>query len=199
MKLMKLQTNEVPTLRSGSRLHVGTVRGFTLIELLIVIAIIAILAGVVFVSLNPLQRFQDARNSARWTDVTAVLSAIKVDQVDNGGQYLDGPTGFSVADLTPGEYYMISNNNTTVPSSGCNTACSIVTDGNNCVSLDNGTIGLISEGYLARIPVSPAGAATWDTASLNDMTGYYISRSNTDSIIIGACDAEGGETISVSR
>ncbi|MBI2097785.1 MAG: prepilin-type N-terminal cleavage/methylation domain-containing protein [Candidatus Vogelbacteria bacterium] len=174
-------------------------RGFTLIELLIVIAIIAILAGVVFVSLNPLQRFQDARNAARWTDVTAVLSAIKVDQVDNGGQYLDGSAGFSIADLTANEYYMISNDPTTVPSSGCNTSCSIVNDGNNCVSLDNGTAGLVSEGYLARIPVSPAGAATWDTGSLSDMTGYYISLSNRKSITIGACDAEGGETITVNR
>ncbi|MEK7552484.1 MAG: prepilin-type N-terminal cleavage/methylation domain-containing protein [Patescibacteria group bacterium] len=174
-------------------------KGFTLIELLIVIAIIAILAGVVFVSLDPLQRFADARNAARWTDVTAILSAIKVDQVDNGGRYLDGPTGFSVADLAAGENFMISNNETTVPSTGCNTSCSIVNDGNNCVVLESGTAGLVTDGYLPRIPVSPAGAATWDTDPLDDMTGYYISRSSTGSITVGACDAEDGETISVSR
>ena len=174
-------------------------KGFTLIELLIVIAIIAILAGVVFVSLNPLKRFEDARNAARWTDVTALLSAIKVDQVDNGGQYLDGAAGFSVADLVNGETYMISNDTATVPSSGCNTSCSVVTDANNCVSLDNGTAGLVSEGYLARLPVSPPGAATWDSGTLADKTGYYISKSANGSITIGACDAEGGETISVNR
>ena len=60
-------------------------KGFTLIELLIVIAIIAILAAVVFVSLDPLTRFQDARDARRWTDVDAVLSAMKLDQVDQGG------------------------------------------------------------------------------------------------------------------
>ena len=174
-------------------------KGFTLIELLIVIAIIAILAGVVFVSLNPLQRFEDARNAARWTDVTALLSAIKIDQVDNGGQYLDGAAGFSVADLVAGENYMIVDNTTTVPSSGCNTSCSVVNDGNNCVSLDNGTVGLVSEGYLSRIPVSPAGTVTWDSGSFADKTGYYVSRSNNNAITIGACDAEGGETISVNR
>ena len=63
-----------PTEASGLK---SAQRGFTLIELLIVIAIIAILAGVVFVSLDPLQRFLDARDAARWTDVTAVLSAVR--------------------------------------------------------------------------------------------------------------------------
>ena len=63
-------------------------KGFTLIELLIVIAIIAIIAAVVFVALDPLTRFQDARDASRWSDTAALLSAIKVDQVDNGGSYL---------------------------------------------------------------------------------------------------------------
>src|SRR3989344_7417247 len=76
--------------------------GFTLIELLIVIAIIAILAAVVFVALDPLTRFRDARDSSRWSDITAILSAIKVDQVDNGGSYIAVVSG-----LTAGEVYMI--------------------------------------------------------------------------------------------
>ena len=59
--------------------------GFTLIELLIVIAIVAILATVVFVALNPVARFEDARNSRRWSDVNAILSSIKLSQVDKRG------------------------------------------------------------------------------------------------------------------
>lgn len=65
-------------------------RAFTLIELLIVIAIIAIVAAVVIIALNPLQRFQDARNSQRWQDVTAVVDAVRLYQIDNNGQL---PTG----------------------------------------------------------------------------------------------------------
>ena len=53
-------------------------QGFTLIELLIVIAIIAILAGVVFVSLNPSQRFKDARDATRWKAV-ATAANIKLE------------------------------------------------------------------------------------------------------------------------
>jgi len=58
-------------------------KGFTLIELLIVIGIIAILAAVVFVLLNPLARITEARNSNRWTNVTSIAEAVKLYQLDN--------------------------------------------------------------------------------------------------------------------
>lgn len=65
-------------------------RAFTLIELLIVIAIIAILAGVVFVALNPLKRFADARNANRRASVVNILQAIKLYQFDNAGNFPQG-------------------------------------------------------------------------------------------------------------
>ena len=39
----------------------STRRGFTLVEILLTIGIIAVLATVVVVSLDPIERFQDAR------------------------------------------------------------------------------------------------------------------------------------------
>lgn len=59
--------------------------GFTLIELIIVVAIIGIIATVVFVALDPANRFADARNSNRWTAVNSILDAVKLYQVDNNG------------------------------------------------------------------------------------------------------------------
>jgi type IV pilus assembly protein PilA len=66
--------------------------GFTLIELLVVISIIAILATVVFVALDPVKRFADARNSRRWSDVNNILTAIHQYIVDNGGALPAGLT-----------------------------------------------------------------------------------------------------------
>ncbi len=60
-------------------------KGFTLIEILVVVAIIAILATVVFVALDPVKRFADARNSRRWSDVNNILTAVHQSIVDNNG------------------------------------------------------------------------------------------------------------------
>ena len=50
--------------------------GFTLIEVLIVIGIIAILATIVLVAVNPTRQFKLARDTQRTSNVNAILNAI---------------------------------------------------------------------------------------------------------------------------
>jgi len=61
-------------------------RGFTLIELLIVIGIIAVLAAVVFIVLDPVARLRDSRNTTRSTDVKSIADAVRLYQIDAGGK-----------------------------------------------------------------------------------------------------------------
>ena len=158
--------------------------GFTLIELLIVIAIIAILAAVVFVALDPLTRFQDARDSSRWSDVTALLSAIKIDQVDNKGLYL-----WAITNTVAGTEYMISS---TTTSFGCNLTCDVtIAATDDCVNLQ----GFVDEGYVGSLPVSPSGVGNWSSI----YTGYYIIKNSVGTITIGACESENVSSISVTR
>lgn len=162
-------------------------QGFTLVELLIVIAIIAILAGVAFAALNPLVRFQDARDASRWHDVTETLNAAVLNQVDNGGTLLA-----SIAAMNHGEVYMIGT-----AGSGCapsNLACDTdVTSTAHCVDL----AGLVSTGYLPAVPISPTGVATttWSAA----YTGYTLERSVTSTLTLRSCESENTTEIFLKR
>ena len=65
-------------------------KGFTLLEILLVVAAIAILAGIVIVAINPSKQLGDTRNSQRWSDVNTILNAVYQYSVDNNGTI---PTG----------------------------------------------------------------------------------------------------------
>jgi len=51
-------------------------KGFTLIEILVVVALIAILAAITIIAINPAKNFADARNTQRSSDATQILNAI---------------------------------------------------------------------------------------------------------------------------
>ena len=156
----------------------GSEKGFTLIELLIVVAVIAILAAVVFVALDPLQRFQESRDATRWSDVGAILDATKVDQVDNGGAYIAAVTA-----LTARTYYQVGT-----CANGGDAGCTAQTTAATCADLT----GLATEGYLASVPMDPSSGTAAET-------DYYIMRAATGVITVGACDPEGATPITLSR
>lgn len=65
-------------------------KGFTLIEILVVIGLIAILAAIVLIAINPARQFAQARNSQRQSNVESLLNAIGQRMVDNKGLFQTG-------------------------------------------------------------------------------------------------------------
>ena len=178
-------------------------QGFTLIELLIVIGIIAVLAAATFVALNPLTRFQDARDARRRTDISAILSAAKVSQVDHGGNYSDAIKNAAASPAV----HMIGT------CDGGTTANEIATDATitaacdtdptlaACLDIGSGSEGLVADGYLGALPQSPPGTITWGSVADEsvDMTGYTLEKSSTGILTIRACESENTTEISSSR
>ncbi len=61
--------------------------GFTLIEILVVLGMIAILAAVVIIAINPARQFAQGRNTQRTSNVTSILNAIGQNMTDNKGAF----------------------------------------------------------------------------------------------------------------
>lgn len=149
-------------------------RGFTLLEILLVIGMIAVLATVVLVALDPAKRFRDVRDAKRATDVQSILSAIQTSIVDNQGTM---PAGLSTTEKQLG----------TGPGCALSTGGCAVAGNTDCVDFSS-TLAK----YLKTIPKDPNGG----TAAL---TRYSVVVDANGIVTVKACSAEGGMNISVSR
>ena len=149
-------------------------QAFTLVELLLVIGIIATLAVVAFVALNPAKRFADARDARRVSDLETILSAVHQYTIDNKGML---PDGITASQLMIGD----ANGGCELGFGGCGDPGSSV-----CLHLSD-----TLNHYLKAMPYDPGkGNPT--------QTHYAIQADSNGIVTVTACDAEGGQ-ISTSR
>lgn len=150
-------------------------KGFTLMEILLVIGLLAVLAVVVFVALDPAKRFQDTRNARRTTDIQNILSAVHTYVNDSKGTFPAAITSTEKQIGTATTGCAISG------AGGCN-----VTGATDCIDLST-ALG----SYLKSIPVDPNGT--------DALTGYSIVKDANNMVTVRACNAEGGVTVMTSR
>ncbi|MEK7188004.1 MAG: prepilin-type N-terminal cleavage/methylation domain-containing protein [Patescibacteria group bacterium] len=144
-------------------------KGFTLIEILLVVAAIAILAGIVILAINPNKQLGDTRNAQRRVDVNTILNAVYQYTIDNNGTL---PTTVSTT--------LVEICRSTIATSSCG-------------SLTNLTDVLAaSQKYLVSLPTDPIAVSA-------SGTGYFISKSSNGRLTVSAPSAEQSSTISITR
>jgi prepilin-type N-terminal cleavage/methylation domain-containing protein len=144
--------------------------GFTLLEVLLVVAIIAILAGIVILAINPSKQLGDTNNAQRASDVTTILNSVYQYALDNKG---------------------------TLPASITSTNTQICATGGTCTGLIDLTVLTTSQKYLAAIPRDPQ-CATVCTSAVNG-TGYQIMKSANNRVTVTSMHPENGAVITVTR
>ncbi len=180
--------------RGFTRLH-SFRRGFTLIELLLVIGIIAILAAIVIVAINPTKQLGDARDAQRRSDVNTILNSIWQYAIDNNGSMPDDNGSTAAGQAVDGTRRMIGT-----ATSGCGfTTAAGCPDGGfgagtlaaSCLNL---TAPLVNEtSYVVSLPVDPS--LPWAAAS----TGYFVSTAAGGRVVVTACNPEQETSITVQR
>ncbi|MBD3300457.1 MAG: prepilin-type N-terminal cleavage/methylation domain-containing protein [Candidatus Moranbacteria bacterium] len=148
-------------------------KGFTLLEILLVVAAIAILAGIVILALNPAKQLAETRNSQRWADVNTILNAVYQYSIDNNGNL---PTTITAS-----------------PTEICGDGVAEAT----CTSESLADLSVLTadETYLVSIPSDPQGPVVEGGSG----AGYTIVRTANDRVTVSATQAERGASISVTR
>lgn len=147
--------------------------GFTLIEIAVAIGIIAILAGLVLVAINPARQFAQARNTQRTSHVNALLNAVGQRIADNKGLFEKGcPAGV-------------------IP-----TTATIM--GNGAGTYDIGPC--LVPTYIPTLPFDPSASGAHYTSTTDYNSGYSIARdASSGRISISAPSSELNESISALR
>ncbi len=156
-------------------------KGFTLIELLVVIGILAILMGIVLIAINPARQFNQANDTKRASDITAILNAIGAYGADNHGN-------LSALNIP------LNTANPPYADAGTTSICHAILG-----TADTGNSAGAS--YISALPVDPE---TNNGVNITDCTGspasgYRVSQDAQGRVTVSAPAAKINTPLSVTR
>lgn len=144
--------------------------GFTLIEILVSIGLLAALAAIVLIAVNPARQFANMRNTQRSSDLHALLNSVGQRVAENKGQ-LNCPA-ITIPTVNP------------VPTPLTNATGANIGSGAGDVDLR----GCVVPTYISELPVDPTIGTSWDGAAYT--TGYRIFQDAAGRITVFAPTVE---------
>lgn len=146
-------------------------KGFTLIEILLVVAAIAILAGIVIVAINPAKQLAATRDAERNSEVNTILNAVSQSIV----------AGVTTATAA-------------IPVATCDTAVAAQEICDAAVVAGECAVDLSSlvPDYVAALPSDP-------TTGTDGGTGYFIAKTAAGRVTVCGTPETAGATLSVTR
>lgn len=130
--------------------YVSAQDGFTLIEILVSIGLLAALAAIVLIAVNPARQFANMRNTQRSSDLNALLNSVGQRIAENKGQFNCAGITFPTGTVATG------------------TAGSIIGNGTGELDLRS----CLVPSYISELPVDPSNGTSWNGTAYT--TGYRL-------------------------
>jgi len=140
-------------------------KGFTLLEVLLVIALIAILAGLIVVAVNPAKQLAGARNVQRQSDINTIVNAIYQYVIDGNALSTLSIPSIATCRATCIAYTAWTDNAQQI--------CRTERTGDCLLGVENMDDTLAA--YLGALPVDPSATSEGD----DNGTGYYICQDSS--------------------
>lgn len=152
-------------------------KGFTKTEVIIIIVLLMILGAIIWIAVDPFTKVANDRDNIRRSEVVAILNGVLKYKTMNDNEL---PVGI---DDNPTTAQVLGAGTT-----GCDLTCGAVRAEISCLDLSADLV----DTYLEEIPADPSSGSAANT-------DYYINVTSSGRILVGACDPERSNTISVTR